>query len=56
MTDSAYEAICQRVWALYQQVGGQADQGDGVRSASAISWVTNWAGRCTINASDRTWD
>jgi hypothetical protein len=23
---------------------------------SAISWVTDWPGRCTMNPSDTTWD
>jgi hypothetical protein len=32
MTDPAYEAICQRIWALYQEVGAEPVQGGGPRN------------------------
>jgi hypothetical protein len=37
VTDTAYEAICERIWALYQEVGVEPVQGGGVRTASGIS-------------------
>jgi hypothetical protein len=30
--------------------------GHGIRAVSDISWVTDWPGRCTMNAIDTTWD
>jgi len=37
------------------KTGQHADRRVGGGGASGISWVTDWPGRCTMNASDTTW-